>query len=159
MTKPPNPQQSNHKNKSDHPPRRSRRQKGTNHVEHQQERAEAEARAAREEAERREQEVREKSELNAFFEKLRKPGRVKDGARAVKAADALGVKVPLRTRGFMLEKLAAFIVEDDGHVERIQYYRNGGRAYNGSGVYQTLTEICKAAREYAQRCECGQVSC
>ena len=124
-----------------------------------EERAKAEERAAREEAERREQEAREKSELNAFFEKLRKPGRVEDGAKAVKAADALGVKVPLRTRGFMLEKLAAFTVEADGHVEHIQYYRNGGRAYNGSGVYQTLTELCKAAREYAQRCECGQVSC
>lgn len=124
-----------------------------------EERAKAEERAAREEAERREQDAREKSELNAFFEKLRKPGRVEDGAKAVKAADALGVKVPLRTRGFMLEKLAAFTVEADGHVEHIQYYRNGGRAYNGSGVYQTLTELCKAAREYAQRCECGQVSC
>lgn len=111
-----------------------------------EERVEAEARAAREEAERKEQEAREKSELNAFFEKLRKPGRVEDGAKAVKAADALGVKIPLRTRGFMLEKLAAFIVEADGHVEHIQYYRNGGRAYNGSGVYQTLTELCKAAR-------------
>lgn len=111
-----------------------------------EERAEAEEQAAREEAERKEQEAREKSELNAFFEKLRKPGRVEDGAKAVKAADALGVKIPLRTRGFMLEKLAAFTVEADGHVEHIQYYRNGGRAYNGNGVYQTLTELCKAAR-------------
>lgn len=122
-------------------------------------RAEAEERAAREEAERNEQEARERAEMAAYMELLRKPGRVEDGARAVKAADALGVKIPLRTRGFMLEKLATFTVEDDGHVERIQYYRNGGRAYNGSGVYQTLTELCKAAREYAQRCECGQVSC
>lgn len=124
-----------------------------------EERAEAEARAAREEAERKEQEARERAEMDAYMELLRKPGRVKDGAKAVKAADALGVKIPLRTRGFMLEKLAAFTVEADGHVESISYYRNGGRAYNGSGVYQTLTELCKAAREYAQGCECGQVSC
>lgn len=111
-----------------------------------EERAEAEEQAAREEAERKEQEAREREEMAAYMELLRKPGRVKDGAKAVKAADALGVKIPLRTRGFMLEKLAAFIVEADGHVEHIQYYRNGGRAYNGSGVYQTLTELCKAAR-------------
>lgn len=124
-----------------------------------EERAKAEERAAREEAERKEQEAREREEMAAYMELLRKPGRVEDGAMAVKAADALGVKIPLRTRGFMLEKLATFTVEDDGHVERIQYRRNGGRAYNGSGVYQTLTELCKAAREYAQRCECGQVSC
>ena len=52
-----------------------------------------------------------------------------------------------------------FTVEDDGHVKSISYYRNGGRAYTGSGVYQVLTEICKAARECAQRCECGKVSC
>lgn len=124
-----------------------------------EERAKAEERVARKEAERKEQEARERAEMAAYMELLRKPGRVEDGAKAVKAADALGVKIPLRTRGFMLEKLAAFIVEDDGHVEHIQYYRNGGRAYNGSGVYQTLTELCKAARGYAQRCECGQVSC
>ena len=93
------------------------------------------------------------------MELLRKPGRVEDGAKAVKAADALGVKIPLRTRGFMLEKLIAFIVDDDGYVGSISYYRSGGRAYTGSGVYQVLTAICKAAREYAQRCECGQVSC
>ena len=124
-----------------------------------EERAEAEARAAREEAERKEQEARERAEMAAYMELLRKPGRVEDGAKAVKAADALGVKIPLRTRGFMLEKLAAFIVDDDGYVESISYYRNGGRAYNGSGVYQTLTELCKAAREYAQGRECGQVSC
>ena len=124
-----------------------------------EERAEAEARAAREEAERKEQEARERAEMAAYMELLRKPGRVEDGAKAVKAADALGVKIPLRTRGFMLEKLAAFIVDDDGYVESISYYRNGGRAYTGSGVYQILTELCKAAREYAQRCECGQVSC
>ena len=124
-----------------------------------EERAEAEARAAREEAERKEQEARERAEMAAYMELLRKPGRVEDGAKAVKAADALGVKIPLRTRGFMLEKLAAFIVDDDGYVESISYYRNGGRAYTGSGVYQVLTAICKAAREYAQRRECGQVSC
>ena len=104
-------------------------------------------------------EARERAEMAAYMELLRKPGRVEDGAKAVKAADALGVKIPLRTRGFMLEKLAAFIVDDDGYVESISYYRNGGRAYTGSGVYQVLTAICKAAREYAQRCECGQVSC
>ena len=124
-----------------------------------EERAEAEARAAREEAERKEQEARERAEMAAYMELLRKPGRVEDGAKAVKAADALGVKIPLRTRGFMLEKLAGFTVEEDGNVKSISYYRNGGRAYNGSGVYQVLTEICKAAREYAQRRECGQVSC
>lgn len=111
-----------------------------------EERAKAEERAAREEAERKEQEAREREEIAAYIKLLRKPGRVEDGAMAVKAADALGVKIPLRTRGFMLEKLATFTVEDDGHVERIQYYRNGGRAYNGNGVYQTLTELCKAAR-------------
>lgn len=111
-----------------------------------EERAEAEEQAAREEAERKEQEAREREEMAAYMELLRKPGRVEDGAKAVKAADALGVKIPLRTRGFMLEKLAAFTVEADGHVEHIQYYRNGGRAYNGNGVYQTLTELCKAAR-------------
>lgn len=111
-----------------------------------EERAEAEEQAAREEAERKEQEAREREEMAAYMDLLRKPGRVEDGAKAVKAADALGVKIPLRTRGFMLEKLAAFTVEADGHVEHIQYYRNGGRAYNGNGVYQTLTELCKAAR-------------
>lgn len=111
-----------------------------------EERAKAEERVARKEAERKEQEAREREEMAAYMELLRKPGRVEDGAKAVKAADALGVKIPLRTRGFMLEKLAAFTVEADGHVEHIQYYRNGGRAYNGNGVYQTLTELCKAAR-------------
>lgn len=124
-----------------------------------EERAKAEERVARKEAERKEQEARERAEMAAYMELLRKPGQVEDGAMAVKAADALGVKIPLRTRGFMLEKLAGFTVEEDGDVKTIQYYRNGGRAYTGSGVYQTLTELCKAAREYAQGCECGQVSC
>ena len=78
---------------------------------------------------------------------LRKAGRVADGKMAVKVADALGVKIPLRTRGFMLEKLAAFYVEEDGHVERMQYYRMGGRKYTGEGIYKTLTDICMAARE------------
>lgn len=116
-------------------------------------------REAEERAKAEERAARERAEMAAYMELLRKPGRVEDGAKAVKAADALGVKIPLRTRGFMLEKLIAFIVEDDGHVESISYYRNGGRAYNGIGVYQVLNELCKAAREYAQRCECGQVSC
>lgn len=111
-----------------------------------EERAKAEERAAHEEAERKEREAREREEMAVYMGLLRKPGRVEDGAKAVKAADALGVKIPLRTRGFMLKKLAAFTVEADGHVEHIQYYRNGGRAYTGSGVYQVLTEICKAAR-------------
>lgn len=53
----------------------------------------------------------------------------------------------VRTRGFMLEKLAAFYVEEDGHVERMQYYRMGGRKYTGDGIYKILTDICMAARE------------
>lgn len=111
------------------------------------ERAEAEERAAREEAERKEQEAREKAEIDAYMALLRKAGRVADGKMAVKVADSLGVKIPLRTRGFMLEKLAAFYVEEDGHVERMQYYRMGGRKYTGEGIYKTLTDICMAARE------------
>lgn len=112
-----------------------------------QERAEAEERAAQEAAEQKEQEAREKAEIDAYMALLRKAGRVADGKMAVKVADALGVKIPLRTRGFMLEKLAAFYVEEDGHVERMQYYRLGGRKYTGKGIYKTLTDICMAARE------------
>lgn len=112
-----------------------------------QERAEAEERAAQEAAEQKEQEAREKAEIAAYMALLRKSGRVADGKMAVKVADALGVKIPLRTRGFMLEKLAAFYVEEDGHVERMQYYRMGGRKYTGEGIYKTLTDICMAARE------------
>lgn len=37
--------------------------------------------------------------------------------------------------------------EEDGHVERMQYYRMGGRKYTGEGIYKTLTDICMAARE------------
>lgn len=112
-----------------------------------EERAEAEERAAQEAAEQKEQEAREKAEIDAYMALLRKAGRVADGKMAVKVADALGVKIPLRTRGFMLEKLAAFYVEQDGHVERMEYYRMGGRKYTGVGVYNTLTDICMAARE------------
>lgn len=110
-------------------------------------------REAKEEAARREQEAQEAREAaereelhNKALEEVEnvftRGGLIKDGALLVELADAHGVKIPLRTRGWILNSFAqcSIAIIDGAPRYSVRYYkRNSGTG--STKIYEIIEQI------------------
>lgn len=103
------------------------------------------ARREREEQEakeRAEQEEQHRKEIQKAEEIFTRGGLIKDGALLVEIADAHGVKIPLRTRGWILNSFAQCSITIINGAPRycVQYYkRNSGTG--SAKIYEIIEQI------------------
>lgn len=103
------------------------------------------ARREREEQEakkRAEQEEQHRQEIKKAEEIFTRGGLIKDGALLVEIADARGVKIPLRTRGWILNSFAQCSITIINGAPRycVQYYkRNSGTG--STKIYEIIEQI------------------
>lgn len=103
------------------------------------------ARREREEQEakeRAEQEEQHRQEIKKAEEIFTRGGLVKDGALLVEIADAHGVKIPLRTRGWILNSFAQCsitIIEGSPRYSVRYYKRNSGTG--SAKIYEIIEQI------------------
>lgn len=114
-------------------------------------RAEREAKEEAARREREEQEAQGRAEQEELHRKAREEvervfvrgGLIKDGALLVEIADAHGVKIPLRTRGWILNSFAqcSIIISADGAPRySVRYYkRNSGTG--STKIYEIIEQI------------------
>lgn len=103
------------------------------------ERREQEEQEARERAEQEEQHREEVKKAEEIFER---GGLIKDGALLVELADRHGVKIPLRTRGWILNSFAqcSIAIIDGAPRYSVRYYkRNSGTG--STKIYEIIEQI------------------
>lgn len=103
------------------------------------ERREQEEQEARERAEQEEQHREEVKKAEEIFER---GGLIKDGALLVELADRHGVKIPLRTRGWILNSFAqcSIAIIDGAPRYSVRYYkRNSGTG--STKIYEIIERI------------------
>lgn len=112
--------------------------------------AEREAKAEAARREREEREARERAEREELHNKAREEaenvfthgGLIKDGVLLVELADAHGVKIPLRTRGWILNSFAqcSIAIIDGAPRYSVRYYkRNSGTG--STKIYEIIEQI------------------
>jgi hypothetical protein len=112
------------------------------------EKEEAERRALLAEQNRKEAEEKAEAERVAIADVehiLSNGGVIKGGELAVKIADKYGIKIPLRTRGWMLNDLAEITVSEDGSMS-YRYWKRSKTSTGSQKVYDILFDIQKAIK-------------
>jgi len=107
-------------------------------------------RAERETERKREEEKAINAELKAIEvikNTLKNGGVIKEGDLLVKIADKYGIKIPLRTRGWMLNTLAECTVSENGGISYRYWKRKGGTG--SQKFYAIMFDLQKAVKEVA----------
>ena len=97
---------------------------------------------AQETKERAEQEEQHRQEIKKAEEIFTRGGLIKDGALLVEIADAHGVKIPLRTRGWILNSFAqcSIAIIDGAPRYSVRYYkRNSGTG--STKIYDIIRQV------------------
>lgn len=107
-----------------------------------QRREQAKAEAERVRAERLEA---EKKELEATIEKFKSGGQIDDGRLLVEIAEKYGVKIALRTKGWILNSFANCTIKiDNGQPEFSVRYWKKKNATGSTKIYEILSDIYTA---------------
>lgn len=109
-------------------------------------------RIEREERHKKEQEEKEQAERKAIEEAeniLVNGGTIKSGELIVKIADKYGIKIPIRTRGWILNSLAECTISENGGVS-YRYWKTKN-ATGSQKVYDVIFNIIKAIKDDKER--------
>lgn len=108
-------------------------------------------RAEREEKQRKEREENERIEQEAISKAesiMINGGKIDNGEIIVKLADKHNVKIPIRTRGWILNNLAYCNISDAGSIS-YSYYKRTKNATGSQTVYSVLSDIRKTIKDVA----------
>jgi hypothetical protein len=103
----------------------------------------AEKKRAEEEAEAREAEEEIKNAENVFMNGGKLPG----GRMVCNLADKYGISIPIKTRGWILDRFAQCIF--DGDEMRVSFYKRKNNS-GSTKIYDVLSEIKAAIKKGAE---------